>query len=106
MPASLLFFRADGCGVCHLKAPLVEEIAREMGLSLETVDLGAPGGAERADRLRIRIVPTLALVDGPRVRFRLVGRMITRENVAHLATLSAAPAGSADPPDTGPPRSA
>jgi hypothetical protein len=29
-------------------------------------------------------VPTLALVDGERVRFRLVGRMITPETATHL----------------------
>jgi thiol-disulfide isomerase/thioredoxin len=91
MPATLLFFRADGCGVCHQKAPVVEQLARAMRLPLQTLDLAEPAAAERAAALRIRTVPTLALVDGERVRFRLVGRMITPENVHHLASLSAPP---------------
>jgi thiol-disulfide isomerase/thioredoxin len=91
MTARLLFFHADGCGVCHQKAPVVERVAREMALPLEVLDLADPAVATRAAELRIRTVPTLALVDGARVRFRLIGRMITPENIRHLAALSAPP---------------
>jgi thiol-disulfide isomerase/thioredoxin len=87
----LLYFRSDDCGVCHEKTPVAEEIARSMGLTLEAVDAQSEDGRHRAEDLRIKTVPTLALVDGPRVRFRLVGRMITPENAAHLASLTAAP---------------
>jgi thioredoxin 1 len=73
----LLFFHAPWCGVCHLKAPVAREIAREAGLPLEEWDIEEPEGAAEAERRRIRQVPTLALVIGERVPFRLVGSMIT-----------------------------
>ena len=84
----LVYFRASWCGVCHARAPVAEEVARTMGLPLAVFDVEEEEGRLRAGALRIRTVPTLALVDGERVRFRLVGRMITPENVAHLTALT------------------
>lgn len=78
------FFHAPWCGVCHEKAPTVREIARAEGLPLESWDIEEPAGKEEAERRRIRQVPTLALLDGERVRFRIVGEMITPDNVRHL----------------------
>ena len=80
----LAFFHAPWCGVCHDKAPVAEEIARHAGLEIELWDIEDPVGGEEAERRRIQTVPTLALVDGERVRFRLIGRMITPPNVQHL----------------------
>lgn len=78
------FFHAPWCGVCHEKAPVVREIARTLGLPLEDWDIDESSGEQEAERRRIKTVPTLALLDGERVRFRLVGRMITPENVQYL----------------------
>jgi hypothetical protein len=72
----LLYYRADGCGVCTARAPVAARIAADAGLPLETRDFAAPAGEAEVERLRIRTVPTLALLDGERVRFRLVGVMI------------------------------
>jgi thiol-disulfide isomerase/thioredoxin len=80
----LLLFRADWCGVCHEKEPVVDEVAAAAGLPLERVDWETEEGQAKAIGLRVTTVPTLALVDGERVRFRLVGRMITPETAAHL----------------------
>lgn len=80
----LLYFRADGCGVCHAKAPVAREVASAHGLPLEVLDTDSDAGRAEAETRRIRGIPTLALVDGERVRFRLVGQMITPENVAQL----------------------
>lgn len=80
----LAFFHAPWCGVCHDKAPVVEEIAHIATLELERWDIEESTGAEEAERRRIKTVPTLALVDGERVRFRLIGRMITPANARHL----------------------
>lgn len=80
----LLYFRADGCGVCQDKAPVAEAVAREHGLPLEVHDLGDEAGRAEGEARRIRGIPTLALADGERVRFRLVGRMITPGYVAQL----------------------
>ena len=80
----LLYFQAGWCGVCHEKGPVVDELARTAELPLETVDWESEEGQAKAIGLRVTTVPTLALVDGERVRFRLVGRMITPETAAHL----------------------
>ncbi len=62
-----------------------------MDLELEVYDLEQDEGRKRAEELRINTVPTLALLDGERVRFRLIGRMITPENVAHLTAATQHP---------------
>jgi thiol-disulfide isomerase/thioredoxin len=80
----LVYFRADWCGVCHEKNPVVDRLAAAAGLPLDVVDWDSEDGQARAMGLRIQTVPTLALVDGERVRFRLVGKMITPETAAHL----------------------
>jgi len=84
----LVYLRADWCGVCAEKSPLVERIAASLGLPLEVVDWQSEAGRSRAEELRMKTVPTLALVDGARVPFRLVGSMITAENVERLAAPS------------------
>jgi thiol-disulfide isomerase/thioredoxin len=83
-PMHLAYFHAPWCGVCHEKAPVVEQIAAQAGMELARWDLEDDDGRAEADRRRIRTVPTLALIRGERVPFRLVGRMITPENVRHL----------------------
>lgn len=80
----LAYFHAPWCGVCHQKAPLVGQIASSVGLELQGWDIEDDDGREEAERRRIRTVPTLALIHGDRVPFRLVGRMITPDNVRHL----------------------
>ena len=80
----LAYFHAAWCGVCHQKAPLVERLAAELGLPLERWDLDDEAGRAESERRRIRTVPTLALIHGERVPFRLIGRMIEPENVHRL----------------------
>ena len=80
----LAFFHAPWCTVCHEKAPVAEEVASAVQMELAHWDIDEDGGRAEAERRRIRTVPTLALIDGDRVPFRLVGRMITPANVQHL----------------------
>lgn len=81
---TLAYFVAPWCGVCHEKAPLVEQIAAAARLDLLRWEIEEEAGRAEAERARIRTVPTLALIHGERVPFRLVGRMITPQNVQHL----------------------
>jgi thiol-disulfide isomerase/thioredoxin len=80
----LAFFHAPWCAVCHEKAPVAEEVAAAARMELAHWDIEENGGRVEAERRRIKTVPTLALIDGDRVPFRLVGRMITPANVQHL----------------------
>lgn len=83
----LAFFHAPWCQVCHEKAPVVEAIARDAGLPLERFDIEDEAGRAEYERLRMKQIPTLALIFGERVPFRLVGAMITPENVRHLLAM-------------------
>jgi thiol-disulfide isomerase/thioredoxin len=80
----LVYFHAPSCPVCHEKAPVVETIALRAGLELERWDVEEPAGSAEAARRRVTGVPTLALIDGERVPFRLRGTMITPETAEHL----------------------
>ncbi len=93
----LLYFRAGWCGVCHVKEPVAEAVARELGLPLEVLYIDEAHGRAEAEARRIRGVPTLALVDGDRVRFRLMGSTITPENVEHLVSRVRASPGAPPP---------
>ena len=87
----LAYFHAPWCSVCHEKAPVAEQIAAAVGMDLARWDIEEEEGRTEADRRRIRTVPTLALIHGERVPFRLVGRMITPENVRHLLAQASLP---------------
>lgn len=80
----LVYVTTAGCSVCREKEPVVEEIAAALDLPLEKIDRDNEEGAARAEALGVRGVPTLALTQGKRVPFRLLGRMITREGVDFL----------------------
>ena len=80
----LVYVTTAGCAVCIEKSPLVDELAKELDLPLERVDSDTEAGAARAEALRVRGVPTLAIVEGERVPLRLLGRMITRENLEYF----------------------
>lgn len=80
----LVYFRADGCRVCVEKEPVARTAAEAADLPLETVDFEADDQRQAREQMRIRTVPTLALVDGERVRFRLIGAMITPGTVEKL----------------------
>jgi thiol-disulfide isomerase/thioredoxin len=84
----LVYLQAAWCGVCREKAPVVAALADELGLRLETLDHDVAAERETAAALRVTQPPTLALVDGARVRFRLVGRLIEPETVRRLVAMT------------------
>jgi protein-disulfide isomerase-like protein with CxxC motif len=92
---NLAYFHAPWCGVCHEKSPVVERIAADAGLTLEHWDIENDAGRTEAESRRIKTVPTLALIHGDRVPFRLVGSMITPENAAQMLARFAPPSGAA-----------
>jgi thiol-disulfide isomerase/thioredoxin len=91
------FFHAPWCAVCHEKSSIVEDLAKEYGLSLEQFDTEEPAGRAEYERRGLKQIPTFALVRGERTPFRLVGAMITREHVEHLMRMHG-PSGKASLP--------
>ena len=80
----LLYFYAPWCSVCREKGPVAGRIAEAAGLELDQWNIDEEAGRIEGELRRIKGIPTLALADGDRVPFRLVGRMITPENARHL----------------------
>jgi thioredoxin 1 len=70
----LIEFWAEWCAPCKRMAPVVEEVAKELGLTLVKVDIDQDAVA--TDQMAIRSVPTLVLVDDSGVELeRWVGAM-------------------------------
>ena len=85
------YFHSPGCVVCHEKAPIAEALATEHGLPLDQFDIETDEGRAEYERRSLKNIPTFALVRGERTPFRLVGAMITPENVRHLMQLHGRP---------------
>jgi thiol-disulfide isomerase/thioredoxin len=85
------YFHAPWCGVCLEKSPIADAIAAEHGLRLDHFDIETDDGRTEYERRGLKQIPTLALVRGERMPFRLVGAMITPENVRHLMGMHAQP---------------
>lgn len=62
----------------------MDQIASGAGLPLRRWNIMECQGRAEAERRKIRTVPTLALISGERVPFRIMGHKITPENVQHL----------------------
>lgn len=80
------YFYTTTCRVCHEKQPVARQIASDMDIELREWNLERVEGGAEGKRLRISTVPTLALVHGSRVPFRIVGERITPEAVRFLYT--------------------
>ncbi|HET7232562.1 MAG TPA: hypothetical protein VFJ16_21310 [Longimicrobium sp.] len=85
-----LYFGAQWCNACHDGLPAARQTAASLGIPLEEIDIDTEGGQERADALGARALPALLLLDGDRVRFRLMGAMISPENAGQLASVTLA----------------
>lgn len=81
------YFHAPWCGVCHEKSTVVAALASEYSLQLHQFDIETDEGRTEYERRGLNQVPTLALVRDERMPFRIVGAMITPENVRHLMQL-------------------
>ena len=57
----LVDFHAEWCGPCKMQAPILKEVAREMGDELRVIAIDIDKNQELAARYQVRSVPTLLL---------------------------------------------
>ena len=66
-------FWAEWCGPCKMIAPVLEEIAGELGDQVTIAKLNVDENPEIAMRFNVMSIPTLLVFHGGEVRKRLVG---------------------------------
>ncbi|MCS7286559.1 MAG: thioredoxin [Anaerolineae bacterium] len=71
----LVDFWAEWCGPCRMLAPLVEEIAIEMGDKLKVVKINVDQNPSVAVSYGIMSIPTLILFKGGKPVEKLIGYM-------------------------------
>src|ERR1700750_2678890 len=69
----LVDFWAEWCGPCKMIAPVLEEMAAELGDQLTITKLNADETPEIAMRYSVMSIPTLLLFDGGDVKKKIVG---------------------------------
>ena len=57
----LVDFYADWCGPCKMQAPILSEVAKELGGKAKIVKIDVDKNQEIASRFQVRGVPTLIL---------------------------------------------
>jgi thioredoxin 1 len=69
----LVDFWAEWCVPCHMVSPVVEEIAREKGESLQVAKLNVDDNPEISRRFGVMSIPTLILFVAGEEKARVVG---------------------------------
>lgn len=57
----LLYFSASWCGPCKALSPIIDKVAKEMGISLQKIDVDE--NADQAANFKIRSIPTVILFE-------------------------------------------
>jgi thioredoxin 1 len=69
----LVDFWAEWCGPCKLIAPVLEEMAAELGDQVTITKLDVDAHPDVAQRYGVMSIPTLLIFDGGDVKKRIVG---------------------------------
>lgn len=69
----LVDFWAVWCGPCKIIAPVLEEMAAELGSQLTIAKLNVDDNPDIAMRYSVMSIPTLLVFDGGEVKHRIVG---------------------------------
>ena len=69
----LVDFWAEWCGPCKMIAPVLEEMAAELGDQLTITKLNVDDNPEIAMRYSVMSIPTLLLFDGGDIKKKIVG---------------------------------
>ena len=80
-------FWAEWCGPCKALAPVLEEVATEMGTKAQVVKVNVDSNGELATKYGIRGIPTLIFFKDGEARKTLVGNQPKTEIVKGLQEL-------------------
>lgn len=69
----LVDFHAEWCGPCKMQAPILQEVARELGDSVRIIKIDIDKNQELANRYQVRSVPTLLLFRQGKVQWKNSG---------------------------------
>jgi len=84
----LVHFSASWCGPCRMIAPVLDEIAKELGDVVKIAKVNVDDNPSLSSRFEIRRVPTLLFFKGGGVRDQVVGLTSKADLISRLKTLN------------------
>ncbi len=75
----LVDFYADWCGPCQMMAPLLKEVAQEMGDKVKVIKIDVDKNQPIAQRFGVRSIPTLILFKNGKILENKAGVMTKRD---------------------------
>lgn len=69
----LVDFHAEWCGPCKMQAPILKEVAKEVGEKARIIKIDVDKNQELASRYQVRGVPTLMVFKQGTVRWKTSG---------------------------------
>lgn len=79
----LVDFYADWCGPCQMMAPVLKEVAQEMGDKVKVIKIDVDKNQPIAQRFGVRSIPTLILFKKGKVIENRAG-VLTKRDLAHM----------------------
>ena len=75
----LVDFYADWCGPCQMMAPVLKEVAQEMGDKVKVIKIDVDKNQPIAQRFGVRSIPTLILFKNGKILQNKAGVMTKRD---------------------------
>ena len=75
----LVDFYADWCGPCQMMAPVLKEVAQEMGDQVKVIKIDVDKNQPLAQQFGVRSIPTLILFQNGKVISKRAGLMTKRD---------------------------
>ncbi|MEN9218330.1 MAG: thioredoxin domain-containing protein [Gloeomargarita sp. DG_2_bins_126] len=67
----IVHFAAPWCGLCRLVEPLLAQLEQQYGTQIRVVGVNADESLQLSNRYRLRMLPTLLVIQNGQVEYRL-----------------------------------